>query len=52
VVGEAVEDGGSEHLVAEDVATFGVALAQADDHGAAFVAAGRELKHHLGSGSV
>lgn len=47
VAQEAVQDGGGEDVVAEDVAPFGEALVAGDDHAAAFVAAADELEDHV-----
>src|SRR5271157_712188 len=48
VVEEAVEDGGGEDLVGEDLAPFAEGLVAGDDDGALLVAAGDDLEDEVG----
>src|SRR5712691_1924290 len=52
VVGEPVDHGGGDGLVAEDLAPGGEGFVAGDDQGGALVAAGDEREHQVGGGGV
>lgn len=52
VVQQPVEDGGGQHVVAEDPSPLNEALVAGDDHASAFVAAGDELEQHVRLGAI